>query len=152
MIGRRGENPVGRRTLREGTQKRMMVERKPEFEKGPELVFGFVGLPCAGKGTAIEYLVRKHSFFYSSTPDEIREEIRQCGQKITRENLQKTAGELRQKHGADIWAKRAWEKVINSGQKRAVVDAIRAVAEVKFLKQQPGFCLVAVLADPKIRF
>ena len=116
------------------------------------IIFGFVGLPCAGKGTAIEYLVKKHSFFYSSTSDEIREEIRQRGQEITRENLQRTAGELRQKHGADIWAKRAWEKVLKSAQGWAVVDAIRAVEEVEFLKRQPGFRLVAVLVDPKIRF
>ncbi|PJE69372.1 hypothetical protein COU96_00135 [Candidatus Shapirobacteria bacterium CG10_big_fil_rev_8_21_14_0_10_38_14] len=117
-----------------------------------KVILGFVGLPCAGKGTAIEYLVKKHGFFYSSTSDEIREEIRQRGQEITRDNLQKTAGELRQKYGADIWAQRAWEEVLKSGKKKAVVDAIRAVEEIKFLKKQRGFYLVAVLADPKIRF
>lgn len=116
------------------------------------LIIGFVGLPCSGKGTVIDYLVKKHGFFYSSTSDEIRSEIKNRGQKITRENLQKTAGELRQKHGPDIWAKRAWKKVANSGQDRAVVDAIRAVEEIEFLRKQPGFHLMAVLADPKIRF
>lgn len=130
----------------------MMAESKPGFKKQPTVVLGFIGLPCAGKGMVIEYLVEKHSFFCSSTSDEIREEIRQRGQEITRENLQKTAGELRQKHGTDIWAKRAWEKVLKSGQDWAVVDAIRAVEEVEFLKKKPGFHLVAVLADPKIRF
>ena len=117
-----------------------------------KIIFGFVGLPCAGKGTVIDYLVKKHGFFYSSTSDEIREEIRRHGQEITRDNLQKTAGEMRQKYGPDIWARRAWEKVLNSGQNKAVVDAIRAVEEVEFLKKQPGFRLVAVLASPKIRF
>lgn len=120
-------------------------------EKAP-IIFGFVGLPCAGKGTAIEYLVKKHGFSYFSTSDEIRKEIRRRGQEITRENLQKTAGEMRQKHGPDIWAKRAWEKVVSFGQNQAVVDAIRAVEEVEFLKKQPGFCLVAVLADARTRF
>ena len=117
-----------------------------------ELIFGFVGLPCAGKGTAIDYLVKNHRFFYTSTSDEIRDEIRQNGQKITRENLQKTAGELRQKYGPDILAKRTWKKVVVSGRKKAVVDSIRAVEEIEFLKKQPGFYLIAVLADSKIRF
>lgn len=117
-----------------------------------KVILGFVGLPCVGKGTAIEYLVKKHGFFYSSTSDEIREEIRRRGQEITRDSLQRTAGEMRQKHGPDIWARRAWEKVLASSKDRAVVDAIRAVAEIEFLKEQSGFKLVAVSANAKIRF
>ena len=120
--------------------------------KNKKIILGFVGLPCAGKGTVIEYLVEKYGFFYTSTSDEIREVIRKRGQKITRDSLQRVAGQQRQKHGPDIWAKKAWEKVKASKSSRAVVDSLRAIEEIEFLKKQPGFYLAAVSAKLKIRF
>ena len=99
-----------------------------------------------------DYLVKKHGFFYSSTSDEIREEIRKRGQEITRDSLQHIGGELREKYGPGILAKRAWKRVIESGKNKAVVDSIRAVGEIEFLKKQPSFSLVKVVANQRIRF
>jgi len=118
----------------------------------PKVVLGFVGLPCAGKREAIDYLTKKHGFFYSSTSDRIREEIQSQGKKITRLNLQKIGGELRNKFGPDILARRTWEKILSSGEKKVVIDSIRGKEEVEFFRRVADFCLVAILADPRKRF
>lgn len=113
---------------------------------------GFVGLPCAGKGVAIEYLVKNYHFYYSSLSDRIREELRRQGDLLTRDNLQRLGGELRQDHGPEVLAVRTWQKILEAKCLRGVIDAIRAKEETEFLKNQPGFYLVAVLAKARRRF
>lgn len=125
---------------------------KRQGRKKPELILGFVGPICVGKGLAIEYLVKEYGFYYSSTSDRIREEIKRHGLKVTRKRLQKFGGELRKKFGSEVLAKRTWDDILHSGAKKAVVDAIRSKGEIEFLKRIPGFYLIAVLAKPKIRF
>ena len=121
-------------------------------KKKPKLILGFVGKFCAGKGVATEYLVKKHKFYYSSCSDRIREEILKRGQEITRERLQEVGGQLRQEFGSEVLAKRTWIDVCRSGGQRAVIDSIRGKEEVEFLKTIPGFYLLAIEANPKIRF
>lgn len=122
------------------------------IKKRPEVVLGLVGLPCAGKGAAIEYLIENHHFHYSSLSDRIREELRRRGDSLTRDNLQGLGGELRQNHGPEVLAVRTWQKILKVKCLRGAIDAIRAKEEAEFLKKQPGFYLVAILAKAKGRF
>lgn len=120
--------------------------------KKPEVILGFVGKLCAGKGVSTAFLVEKYGFYYSSCSDRIREEILKRGEEITREKLQEVGGELRQKFGPAVLAKRTWIDICRSEAKKAVVDSIRGKEEVEFLKTIPGFYLVAIEADPRTRF
>ncbi|MBI4039765.1 AAA family ATPase [Candidatus Daviesbacteria bacterium] len=123
-----------------------------EKKSNPEIILGFVGKLGAGKGEAISYLIKKYDFYSTSLSDRIREEIKRRGQEITRETLQKIGGEMRQSLGPSVLAKLTLENVLVSGAKFAVIDSIRALEEAQFLKTAPNFHLVAVDADPKIRF
>lgn len=123
-----------------------------EQQNNLKIVLGFVGKMYAGKGVATSYLKENHGFYFSSCSDRIREEIRSQGKEITRENLQMTAGNLRQEFGPAVLAERTWEQVVNSKAEKAVIDSIRGKEEAEFFKEKPGFILVAVLADPKTRF
>lgn len=123
-----------------------------EKELRPKVILGFVGFPCVGKGVAIDYLVKNHGFYYSSLSDRIREESRRRNLEITRENLQNLAGELREKLGPEILAKRTWERVLKDGFNKVVVDAIRGKEEAEFFKKISGFYLVAISSSQKIRF
>lgn len=120
--------------------------------KKPKLILGFVGKFCAGKGVAVSYLCQKHGFYASSCSDRIREEILANGEEITRERLQEVAGRLRKEFGPAVLAQRTWGEICRRGVEKSVVDSIRGVGEVEFLKKIPGFFFIAVLADPKIRF
>ena len=84
-----------------------------------------MGNISAGKGLAIDYLVNNHGFTSVSNSDQIREEILKRDLEINRVNLAEVAGDLREKFGADILAKRAWEKICDLGVDKVVFDAIR---------------------------
>ncbi|HUW21148.1 MAG TPA: hypothetical protein VMW41_00600 [Candidatus Bathyarchaeia archaeon] len=71
---------------------------------------------------------------------------------ITRDSLQRVAGDLRQRLGPTVLAQRVWQKIVSAKRKKAVIDSIRGIEEVEFLKEQPGFWLVSVSAKPRLRF
>jgi dephospho-CoA kinase len=118
----------------------------------PELVLGLVSSVCAGKSTLSEFLINKYGFFHTSFSGIIKEEIEKKGQEVNRDRLQAVGGELREKYGPEILAKRVWERVLVSGKSGAVVDGLRSVEEARFLKGKPNFYLIAVLAKPRIRY
>lgn len=120
--------------------------------KKPKLIVGLVGKLCAGKGLTGDYLRTKYGFYVSSCSDRIREEIAKRGEEITREKLQEIGGLLRQEFGPQVLAERTWQDICQKGAQKAVVDSIRAIEEVEFLKNLPGFYLVGILAKPEIRF
>lgn len=120
--------------------------------KQPKIVLGFVGRICAGKGVSIDYLVKKHGFIASSCSDRIREEIRRRGQEISREVLQQTSWELKEKFGATILADRTWQLLIEQGIEKVAVDSIRATEEIEYLKTKPNFYLIALEANQRLRF
>lgn len=118
----------------------------------PKIIIGLVGKNCSGKCEAIKYLVGKYKFASSSLSDRIREEIIKKGQEITRENLQQTAGDLRKEFGPYVLAKRTWENILEQGTEKTVIDSVRSIEEVKFFKDLPHFYLIAIKANPKLRF
>jgi len=114
-----------------------------------KMIIGLTGPMAAGHGVIAEYL-KKKGFYYSSTSDRIREECQRQGLEITRENLQKLGDKLRFRFGPDILAKRTWKKV--QKYPLSVIDSIRSLAEVEFLKTKPNFYLFGVTASKKIRY
>ena len=104
---------------------------------------------AAGHGVVAEYL-KKKGFYCSSTSERVREECRQRGIEITRDSLQNVADELRRKFGPEILAKRTWNIV--KKYPLAVVDSIRGIAEVEFLKTKPNFYLIGVTAPRRVRY
>lgn len=118
----------------------------------PKVVLGFVGKVAVGKGATVDYLVQKHGFYASSCSDRLREWLKDNDQEITREKLQGLAGEWRQKFGPAILAEKTWQKILENGAEKVIIDSIRGLEEVQFLKAHPGFHLIAVDASPKARF
>jgi len=116
-----------------------------------KIIIGLTGPISGGKGVVADYLKEKE-FFYSSTSDRVREELKERGIEITRENLQKVADELRREFGPDVLASRTYNKVVNQKTPCSIIDSIRGEAEVDFLKQKPNFYLIGVTAPRKIRY
>lgn len=117
-----------------------------------KVVIGFVGKFGVGKGFAVDYLKNKHGFYASSCSDRIREEILRNNQEITRENLQVTAGRLRTEFGPTVLAERTWKYIEESNNHKTVIDSIRSVAEVEYLKKQQNFYLISLNAPQRLRF
>lgn len=112
------------------------------------LVLGLTGPISGGKGTVAGLLAK--GFFNTSLSDRIREEITNRRQEITRERLQDVGDELRREFGSNVLAQRTWELV--SQKEKSVVDSIRTLGEVEYLKQKPGFILIGVTAPRDLRF
>ncbi|MBE0460480.1 MAG: AAA family ATPase [Candidatus Aminicenantes bacterium] len=110
-------------------------------------LIGLTGTNGAGKGEAAA-LFQKKGYKYFSLSDLIREELRNKGQTITRDNLIKMGNYLRNKFGPDILAKRVVERV----QGKAIIDSIRNPREVAYLKKQKSFLLLAIDAPVEIRY
>ncbi len=115
------------------------------------LVIGLTGSMGSGKGTVADYLKEK-GFFYTSTSDRIREEIRARGEEITRESLCRVSDDLRAKFGSEILASRTWDIVLKQPSDKAIIDSIRNEIEVDFLQAQPGFHLLGIEAPMEVRF
>jgi dephospho-CoA kinase len=107
-----------------------------------------VGPRGTGKDTVANYLVEKKGFTHISSSDLIREHIisNQLGTP-TRELLQKTAMELRQKHGGDYLVRLAME----GDHPRLIISGLRALPEIETFKGLGGK-VIAITAPLEIRY
>jgi dCMP deaminase len=113
------------------------------------MIIGLTGRNAAGKGLAAEFLKSKGFAFYSLS-DVIREEVKSRGLALTRDALIATGRELRAKHGTGYLAERILER-LEPGQ-NYVVDSFRHEDEVAVFRKVSGFHLLAIQADPRVRF
>jgi dCMP deaminase len=113
------------------------------------MIIGLTGKNGSGKTAVSEYL-QSRGFKYLSLSDEIREEIRKRGREITREVLIEVGNELRTRYGPGVLAERMLGRL--EGGHNYVIDSIRNPSEVEVLKRRNDFTLLALDADPAIRF
>ena len=114
------------------------------------ILIGITGPIAGGKGTVAEILSKK-GFIASPLSDRIREEIKKTRGEITREKLLETGNRLRSQFGPQILAQRTYEKFIGKGIEKVVIESIRAVPEVEYLKSK-GAVIVGVTAPRDVRF
>lgn len=112
------------------------------------VVVGLTGRNCAGKDTVAD-LLEARGFERHSLSDAIREELRARGVPITRDALIDAGRELREEEGPAALAQRM-KRMIRTD--RVTLVSVRSPAEVESLRELPGFVLVAVEADPEIRY
>jgi dephospho-CoA kinase len=116
---------------------------------GPPRLIGLTGTNGAGKGEAAAYFQTK-GYAYFSLSDVIREGLRARGLAENRDNLIRTGNELRARFGPDVLARRTLAKIGPS--ERAVIDSVRNLAEIAFLRRGEDFVLLAIDAPLETRF
>lgn len=110
-------------------------------------LIGLTGTNGSGKGEAASFF-KTHGYAYFSLSDIIRDELVQEGWETTRDNLIQKGNELREKHGADILARRVMDRV----RGKSVIDSIRNPREVEYFRTQEHFILLAIDAPVEIRY
>jgi len=113
------------------------------------MIVGLTGRNAAGKGEVAKFLEAK-GFYYHSLSDVIRDEVQKANLELTREQLVKTGRALRNEKGLDVLARKILKHL--EDDKNYVVDSFRHPAEVQAFREQTGFYLVAVEANPATRF
>ena len=117
-----------------------------------KIVVGVAGMPGAGKATMKE-MVEKLGYPVIVMGDEVREETRRRGMKLTPENVGMVMLKLREEEGLAVVAKRCVPKIEKAQGKVVIVDGIRSLHEVnEFKRHFPNFTLIAIHASPETRF
>ena len=115
------------------------------------IVIGITGTIGAGKGTVVEYLVQKCGFRHYSVREYLLEIIRKAGMPENRDSMTAVANALRAAHSASFITDELYNRALKEG-KNAIIESIRAEGEIQSLRSKPHFHLLAVDADPKIRY
>jgi len=114
-------------------------------------IIGITGTIGAGKGTIVDYLVSKMSFLHYSVRGYLTEEIARRGMPLNRDSMVTVANDLREKNNPAFIVEQLYHQAFKAG-KNAIVESIRTPGEIDMLKSLKNFYLIAVDADPKIRF
>lgn len=115
------------------------------------IIIGITGTLGAGKGTVVDYLVNNKGFKHYSVRKFLIGEIEKKGLPINRDTMTEVANELRANHSPSYIIEQLYKKAVDSGG-NTIIESIRTPGEVEFLKKQGEFYLIAVDADPHIRY
>ncbi len=117
-----------------------------------KIIFGVTGEMASGKGVVAKYLSEKYgarTYKYSSL---LRELLDTADIEKSRKNLSILGTKIREMFGRYAMTDVLIWRVLNSEEKIIVVEGIRHKDEVEAWKRLKNFVLVAVEADPKIRY
>ncbi|MBU1369143.1 MAG: AAA family ATPase [Bacteroidetes bacterium] len=117
----------------------------------PLIVIGITGTLGAGKGTIVDYLIRKKGFLHYSVRAFLIEVIEAKGEQVNRDTMTKTANELRAEHSPSYITDQLYLRAVESGE-ACVIESIRTPGEIQSLKNKGNFYLWAVDADPRLRY
>ena len=115
------------------------------------IIIGITGTLGAGKGTIVDYLTDNKGFKHYSVRQFLIEEIKKQGLPVNRDSMTEVANELRAKHSPSYIIEQLYKTAVNNGG-NSIIESIRTPGEVEFLKKQGNFYLIAVDADPQIRY
>lgn len=115
-------------------------------------ILGITGAFGSGKSTASDFLT-SHGYTRITLSQFLEEEAQKKNiPLITRKVLQDIGNELRSEFGSDILAKKASEYIKNNNITKAVIDGIRNIGEIEYLRKGGGFTLLAIVVNRSIRF
>lgn len=115
------------------------------------IIIGITGTIGAGKGTVVEYLINKKGFKHFSARAFLIEEIEKRGLENNRDSMVLVANDLREKNSPSFVADELFKRALESGN-NCVIESLRTSGEIESLKSKGNFTLLAIDADPKIRY
>lgn len=117
-----------------------------------KIIIGIVGENVSGKTTMTNYLIEKYGAVSFRFSDMLSDILRRVHLEKNRENLQKLSTLLRQNFAEDIMSKTLAKDVELADAKIIVTEGVRRPTDITYLKDMPGFHLVAIQTDMRMRF
>ncbi len=114
-------------------------------------IIGITGTLGAGKGTVVDYLVKELGYKHYSVRSFLIEEIERRGLPVNRDSMTEVANELRARYSPAYIIEQLYG-IANESGANSIIESIRTPGEIDFLKEQGKFILLAVDADPKLRY
>ncbi len=116
------------------------------------VVILLAGMPGAGK-KELKKKKKKKGYSVIRMGDVVREFVSSQGLNLNNDIVGKIASKERDKHGEEIWAKRAVEKIRKMNTSKIVIDGIRCPEEVQVYKKELGdVIVVGIFAPQHIRY
>lgn len=110
-------------------------------------IFGITGEIASGKGTVAKYIVNEYQGSSHRFSTVLRDVLERLYLEQSRGNLQTLSTILRENYGEDTLARVIMEDVKNDKHEIIVVDGVRRLEDIKYLKELPGFKLIYVETD-----
>lgn len=117
-----------------------------------KIIIGMTGPFGSGCSYIAHNILEKMGYHYLSLSQLLREA---CSDKSVHERsgLQDQGNELRSQQGPDVLARKAYDIICKSTDKKWVIDSIRNTHEIEFLKKAVGTCyIMAAWADQETRW
>ena len=115
-------------------------------------ILGLAGEIASGKGTIARYICEKHGGSSHRFSTMLRDVANRMYLEENRENLQKISTIFRENFFGNILSSVIAKDVEKDDHKIVVIDGVRRLADIEYLKKIPGFKLVYVEADMEKRY
>ncbi len=117
-----------------------------------KIIFGLVGQQASGKEETKKYLAEKYNSKDCKFSASLRDILSRAGIEISRANMQKISQVLRENFGQNILAKIIAKDAMSLDSDIVVIDGVRRFDDIEYLSKLPNFVLVAIAANPELRF
>lgn len=115
------------------------------------IIIGITGTLGAGKGTIVDFLIRKKGFRHFSVREFISNEIAKRGMPVNRDSMVVVANDLRAMNSSSYIVDCLYQQARSTGQ-HCVIESIRTPGEVVSLRSKGNFYLFAVDAEAQTRY
>lgn len=117
-----------------------------------KLILGVTGEMGSGKGVIAKHVVLEHKGSMHKFSTMLRDVLERMYIEESRENISKLSKMLRQNFGEEVFANTMYHDTQNDEHEIVVIDGIRRMADLTYLKQLENFKLVYVDADLETRY
>lgn len=118
----------------------------------PNHIIGIVGTQGSGKNYISEYVIAHYGGDHLTFSDFLSHVLAKMNLPKSRENMIKLSVSLRNEFGDDLLSHAIAAEALRSEADLVLVDGIRRLGDLTAFRPMPNFTLIAVNADPKLRF
>lgn len=117
-----------------------------------KLILGITGEMGSGKGTIAKHVMQQHGGKSHRFSTILRDILDRVYVEQTRENISTISTILRKNFSEDILAKAMYHDTQNDEHEIVVVDGVRRLADIVYLRELPHFKLIYLEADMQTRY
>lgn len=116
-----------------------------------QVIIGITGTIGAGKGTIVDYLIKRWGYTHLSVRQYLIDRIEKEGLPVNRDSMVMIANRIRAEHSPSFIVDELYKEAIKSNS-NCVIESIRTIGEVESLSKNKNFHLLAVTADSHKRY